>query len=111
MPQRQQPKQPPTTSGPLHAVPCPHCGKHNDLRELASQNLLDTGHRITCGSIKGDDVRSGYCGRIFQVTRIQPITIVQVRPLHQTPGMALRSGQPQPARTIGPRATRRLLGR
>lgn len=105
----QPPRQPPTTQGPINGVPCPHCGSSNDLRELDNQRLLDTSHMIVCSPSDGNP-NSG-CGRVFQVTRIQSVTMVQVRPVHGVdkalhPG----TGRVMPARTIGPRQVRKLLG-
>lgn len=58
-----------TVQGPLHAVPCPHCGGFNDLREMQAQQLLDTGHRFLCD----------HCERSMEVLSIRPVTVVVVR--------------------------------
>jgi hypothetical protein len=73
--------------------------------------MLDTGHDIVCAPLDGNPA-SGHCGRVFRVTRIQPVTMVQVRPIHHRVANALHpgTGKPAPARTIGARQTRRLLG-
>lgn len=55
--------------GMIEGVPCPHCGKKNDLRELEQQQLLDTGHQIACD----------FCQRSMEVTAIRKATIVAVR--------------------------------
>lgn len=92
-------QQPPTTHGPVNAVPCPHCGKPNDLRELDGQQLLDTGHGIEC------DV----CHRLYDVVGIRTVKVVVLRASSRAPN----AGQPdaQPARTVSPGILRRLLGR
>jgi hypothetical protein len=38
--------------GPVSAVPCPHCGKHNDMRGLLETQLLDTGTKVDCDHCK-----------------------------------------------------------
>lgn len=60
---------PSTTSGPIHQVPCPHCGKPNDFRALKSQQLIDTGHQMYCD----------HCGRSMEVVRIATVEVVSVR--------------------------------
>jgi hypothetical protein len=106
--QRRSSAPPPTTGGPVNAVRCPHCGRPNDLRELDTQNLLDTGSEIVCGPVDGQP-NTGHCGRLFVVVRIQLIKAVQVAPSNNQ----ARRGHPdpQPARTVGPGMLRRLLGK
>lgn len=106
--QRGQRQTPPSTNGPVHAVHCPHCGRPNDLRELDSQNLLDTGSEIVCSPVEGQR-NTGHCGRVFIVTRIQMIKAIQVVPSNRQP----RQGAPaaQPARTVAPGFLQRLLGK
>ena len=93
MPQQQPP--PATTSGPIHGVPCPHCGKLNDFREVREE--LDKGLAVSC------DV----CNRMIEVVGVQPVTVVRVRrhpawgdrqaPKPRTPGQAhtISAGQAQ----------------
>ncbi len=97
---------PPTTHGPVDQVPCPHCGKPNDLRELDSQQLLDTGHEIVCGPLEGRPP-IGHCGRVFTVAGIRMVKVIVVRPSQAQPRRQLAPSQP--ARTIGPGLLRRLL--
>lgn len=59
-----------TTQGPVSSVPCPHCGKAMDFRELKNQQLLDTGHRCICD----------HCDRLVEVVGMQMIEVVVVRP-------------------------------
>lgn len=58
-----------TVQGVIEGVPCPHCGKKNDLRDLQQQQLLDTGHKLICD----------YCQRSMEVTSIRQLTVVAVR--------------------------------
>jgi hypothetical protein len=100
-------QQPPTTSGPVDAVRCPHCGRGNDLRDLDSQNLLDTGNDITCEPHEGL-ANTGHCGRVFTVVAIRMVKLVVVR---ASTAQATRQVQAAPAaRTVGPGIIRRLLG-
>jgi hypothetical protein len=65
------------TRGPTHRVPCPHCGKPNDLRKLAptsrnagwGANMIETGNIIDCD----------HCGKYSQIARVQSITVVTLR--------------------------------
>lgn len=70
MPQ-QPPVSPRTTEGPLHAVPCPHCGKANDFRQLDEtiSSLLEGGTWVSCD----------HCGGQLTVVKVVPIKVVQVR--------------------------------
>jgi hypothetical protein len=103
-----QQRQPPTVNGPVHHVPCPHCGRRNDLRELDSQNLLDTGSEIICSPVDGAP-NTGHCGRLFAVVGIRAVKFVVVAPLHKP----ARAGLPaaQPARAVAPGLLQRLLGK
>jgi len=96
---RQQPK---STQGPSHRVPCPHCGQLNDFRNLESQQLLDTGHQVTCRNENGEG-----CGRLMQVVAVQTIKMIAVKPM----GGFVRQGQadPRQASTLSPAQMRRLL--
>lgn len=87
----------PQTHGPIDRVPCPHCGKSLDMRNLQSQQLLDTGHELACEN----------CGRMLQVAGIRMVTVVSVRQSTRRP----RSGEPAAgqARTISPQQLRRYL--
>lgn len=92
-----------TSNGPVNGVKCPHCGKPNDFRVLHDQQLLDTGHKVSCD----------HCKQIMEVTRIAPVLVVTVR-------QAVAGERPRPrgqlaparqARTLSPAETRKLLGR
>jgi len=90
---QQRPPQPKWSQGPLERVPCPHCGKPNDFRELANQQLIDTGHKMIC---QGSDGQSG-CGRSMEVTAIRNITVVAVRKHEPTSSSAGRALTMSPA--------------
>lgn len=90
------PRQAPWSHGAVERVPCCHCGKPNDFRELQNQQLLDTGHRVDCG----------HCGRVMEVAAIRQVTVVAVRPWDSV--AAAQRGAAQ-ATTIGPGALQRLL--
>lgn len=91
---------PPTTQGPIEAVPCPHCGKANDFRPAQEQQLLDTGSTYVCDS----------CGRVMQAVGVRNVVMVTVRPTNLPPPGA---GTPaaKPATTVGPGVIRRILGK
>lgn len=58
-----------TTHGPLHAVPCAHCGGANDMRDIKDQGLLDNGQAMICD----------HCGRRSEIVQVAETTIVKVR--------------------------------
>lgn len=93
----QAPQQRPLAVGKIHAVPCPYCGKAQDLRELQSQQLLDTGHGVVCDM----------CHRRSEVAAIQTTTVVGLRPASGAP--VLPVGSPRQATTISPQQAQRLL--
>lgn len=103
LPGGQQPRQQPKSSqGPVHRVPCPHCGFMNDFRNLDSQGLLDTGHSVYC---RDDD--GGGCGRLMMVVAVQTIKMIAVKPVL---GVAPRGPhQAQEARTLSHAQLQRLL--
>ena len=69
------------TKGPLHNVPCPHCGTGIDCRDLQETygTSFEPGMKIDCD----------HCGRHMQVTAVQSVTIVTVR---QVDGHTQRAG-------------------
>jgi hypothetical protein len=73
------------TKGPLHAVPCPHCGATNDFRDLQETYgaTFEPGFKTDCD----------HCGRHMEVVAVQPVVFVGVR---QTGGHTARPGQPPP---------------
>ncbi|HEY4266776.1 MAG TPA: hypothetical protein VGM94_01160 [Galbitalea sp.] len=93
---------PPVTQGPIHRVPCPHCGQPEDFRALNDQQLLDTGHQVVCE----------HCGYSMEVVGIQDVKVVSVRKDPRTHGRPRDPNPPaQPARTVGAGMVNRLLGR
>lgn len=101
---QKQLQQPATRTGAIHGVPCPHCGKKNDFRHLQEQQLLDTGNSATCD----------HCGGNMKILRILPVTMITVGKTEQSSINRGAGGQQQPtqqARTIGPGALQKLLGR
>lgn len=95
---------PPSTSGTIDRVPCPHCGSHVDFRTLQSEQLLDTGHEVSCDE----------CSQIMEVTAIRPVTVVSVRRstgrrAQQQASAGRRQIPVRQATTLGPAATQRLL--
>lgn len=66
--------------GTVDRVPCPHCGRPNDFRELDGQQLLDTGHKVIC---RGENPGEG-CGQLMEVVAIQTIKVLAVRPIRVT---------------------------
>lgn len=59
----------PWVHGLVDRVPCPWCGKHNNLAVLQDQRLLDTGHRLFCDQ----------CHRSMEVVAVRQVTLVSVR--------------------------------
>jgi hypothetical protein len=93
------PQIPPVLSGPINRVPCPHCGKPNDFRELQQQQLLDTGHEADCD----------HCGGLMTIAGIQPVTMITVRKNMKRPKAGIAA--PAQARTLSAAQTQRLLKR
>ena len=65
------PTSPSTLEGPVQAVPCPWCGHRNDLRTIQQQ----IGPAFEAGCVWECD----RCKNLVAVTRVAPVTIVQVR--------------------------------
>ena len=65
------PTTPATVEGPVHKVPCPWCGKPGDLRGIQSQ----IGQAFEAGCTYGCD----HCKGLIKITRVAPVTIVQVK--------------------------------
>lgn len=99
-PGRQQQAQAKTTHGPIDRVPCPHCGKPLDFRQLNAQQLLDTGHKVSCD----------YCKNMMAVAGIHAVQLVVVRPDTGTSvAVAGRSAPARQATTMSPAQAQRLL--
>lgn len=69
---------PNNTSGPVDRVPCPHCGKHNDFREIA-ENLKAGGSMVDPRAGHGEIVVCDFCDRKMEVVSVVTITVVHVR--------------------------------
>lgn len=86
------PLSPKNTHGFLHAVPCPHCGQPNDMREIHEMmgQGFEPGLKASCD----------HCHRNMQVTAVQPTVVVHVR---QAEGMSdPNAGGGIPARRVVP---------
>lgn len=66
---------------PSHAVTCPWCGHKHDFREMLELNMCDDGAQIECADPKKVDgvPKVLGCGRIFEVVKVQPVTVITVR--------------------------------
>lgn len=62
------PVSPATVKGAIHSVPCPHCGKGNDFREI-EENLVDTGQKVICDE----------CDQPMEVVQVVKVTTITVR--------------------------------
>jgi len=67
----------PEIKGPVHAVPCPRCGKPNDFRELA-ENLKQSSSLGDMAE-KGQIVTCDFCDQNMEVAGIFTTTIISVR--------------------------------
>jgi hypothetical protein len=65
------PTSPKTINGPVHAVPCPWCGKSNDCRGL--QKDLNQAFE------KGTTWDCDHCGNTAQITTVKMVPVVAVR--------------------------------
>jgi endogenous inhibitor of DNA gyrase (YacG/DUF329 family) len=68
---------PQATQGPIHRVPCPHCGKPNDFRAHADSELggagwgeqgLETGAKVDCDQ----------CGRFAKILAIEKVVVIKL---------------------------------
>ncbi len=92
-------------------LPCPSCGKTNDVRVLDEQHLFDTGSLIQCD----------HCELFFEVVAIRVVPVAAVRVAPKSPGIVRRAArthghQPRPNAPVAPRqpglmgSLTRLLG-
>ena len=73
----QQPARQQVTRGPLHAVPCPHCGRKQDFRSLADSSqggvgwggMMESGAKVDCDK----------CGRTAVIHTIAQVTVVKLK--------------------------------
>ena len=97
MARQQQPAPiPPQTSGPISAVPCPHCGRPNDYRDIHKDGLLDTGAETYCD----------HCDGAATVTAVRNVTLVGLR--RENKRVAAPQGA-APARTMSAAQAQRML--
>lgn len=71
------PGTPPSTHGPVRAVPCPHCSKPNDFSELMEHLIVADG--VGEGNENGQRVTCDYCDQAMVVVAVRTTTLVQVR--------------------------------
>jgi hypothetical protein len=57
--------------GPIHAVPCPWCGKANNCKNLseAIKQSMEAGTSYYCD----------HCRHLVVITKVIPVTVVEVR--------------------------------
>jgi hypothetical protein len=65
------PTSPKLLNGPIHAVPCPWCGRPNDCRKLADNlhQSFEAGTWWECD----------HCHNLVMNTKVTEVTVVQVR--------------------------------
>jgi hypothetical protein len=78
-------------------MPCPHCGKPNDFRELDNVQCLDTGSTMVCD----------HCNRKMVICVIRVIKVMQAKPIRDGEVVRPALGA-APATTISYRDLRRL---
>ena len=81
----------------MERMPCPHCGKANDFRELDNVQCLDTGSTMVCD----------HCHRKMIITAIRVIKVLQAKPIRD--GVVVQPALgPAPATTISYDQLRKL---
>lgn len=86
------------TTGPIHSVPCPHCGHRQDLRIIrdAARESFEVGAFGSCDK----------CLRVWDITMIQPVVVVKLRQRAGRRGDGGAGGrhmdEAQPAQTRAP---------
>lgn len=90
MSQQQIPSGQKTTQGPIDRVPCPWCGKGNDFRIMASEQLVDTGNEHFCD----------HCGYSMEIVAMRTVELIAVK---KNP-----KGGRAPARTAAQAQARRV---
>lgn len=95
----------PQTNGPIHKVPCPHCGKPQDFRELNTQEgtTIYPGTECFC-----DD-----CGWGIVIAGVQKVTVLSLTPTNKRDPQWKAGGhqQGQQQRQVRqPSLVQRLLG-
>jgi hypothetical protein len=87
-------------NGPIHAVPCPWCGKPNNFKNLqeAIGATFEAGNQCWCD----------HCHHLIVVTKVVPVTVVAVRQSKNTGLDPELGAAPQPAASPAPRPTNPL---
>lgn len=91
------------THGPIHKVPCPHCGKPNDFRELLTQGDSTI--------FPNTEVFCDHCGFMMIVKNVQKITVLYVVPGATRDPQWQQGGKQPLQRQVQPTMMQRLLGR
>lgn len=86
-------------TGPIHAVPCAHCGLPNDLRKIKDEGVLERGGNMECD----------HCHMFSEIVAIQPVTIIAVRQSKKMRGRAQTAAAAPPARTVSPGALAQMF--
>lgn len=84
-------------SGPVHAVPCPHCGKPNDFRPLRDQMLLVEESQFDCD----------HCGHVMEFLNLRKVELINVRQSKRFQQKIKRTAPVQDARTVALSKVRR----
>jgi len=65
------------TSGPMHKVPCPHCGKDLNFSAHAGEELGGTGWGDQALEV-GATIDCDHCDRQSKVAAVQRVTVVKL---------------------------------
>ena len=66
-----------TVTGRVDSVPCPHCGKGNDFREVI--DMLAPSGSVGASAESGQLVECDHCDQKMEVVNIVKTTLVSVR--------------------------------
>lgn len=75
-PGQRRPRTKTVTKGPMHAVPCPFCGKKLDFRGHADASHGAAGWGETLE--RGANVDCDYCKRTSRIHTISQVTIIKL---------------------------------
>lgn len=64
-------------TGRVESVPCPHCGKGNDFREVI--DMLAAAGSVGAAAESGQQVTCDHCDKNMEVVNIVKTTLVSVR--------------------------------
>jgi phage FluMu protein Com len=65
------------SSGAIHRVPCPHCGKANDCRGLRPKEGV--GGWGGYGLEAGTKIDCDHCGKLMEIAGVQDVTVITVK--------------------------------